>query len=350
MLIEFGGSASELELADRDKLEFVVAELLVSHKKGHHYAVFQRDAAKWILENLNLSERERGTLRRLIADFTQSASLLDTVELRILIEPSHRSGIQRAAGTLTVGLDDLQSNYFFDRAALVVEDQETDGEFFLEIAEACRKMLKAPNVALDVRHGGGERSKDVLMRLAGERRIALLVTDSDKSHPQKGLPAKVLRYTREVSETGWGLAWVTCTPCRESENLIPLSVFERLPCRFGRENDLVALAHIADEEIRSGCPPEESFWWFYDLKKGVDREKLDRVSHDAIRTWTTGKLELANAEFAGFGESILSQLLANSSPLSVFLSQTKTAPWWELFGDMIKLIIQFGFAPTIQRT
>lgn len=347
MIMSLQGDYADLSAADRDMLEHAVVELLRAHREGHHLVILPRNVSRYLLENFDFGSRDKATLERLAADYTQAASLLSTAGRHILIVVKHRSGIEVQGNSIIAGLHDVQHGYFFDRSALVVEDQNTDGKLYVQIAEACRYRVGAENLALDVRHGGGERSGEVLASLSDEKRIAMLITDSDNAYPRDGEPAKILRYKREVVQNA--LADVIYTPCREIENLIPLDVLECLPCSHGRAADIAACRKIEDYEADSGCPPHLSFWWFYDLKSGINREHLEKVSGEELRTWLTQKIEHAPSSFLGFGDKIVSQLISSSPALAKFLKIVRATAWWSLFGTIIEKILWIGFAPAKQR-
>lgn len=347
MIMALQGELSDLVAADQSMLEHTVLELLRAHREGHHLVIFPRAVSKYLLENFDFGSRDRATLERLAADYTQTASLLASAASHLSIVVNHRSGVEVRGASVVVGLDDVQHGYTFDRSALVVEDQNTDGQLYLKILEACRHKVRAENIALDIRHGGGERSAEVLRTLSEEKRIALLITDSDNSYPREGEPAKVLRYKREVA--GNPLAQVAHTPCREIENMIPLDVLEGLPCVHGRAADIAAFRKIDAEEKRRNCAPHESFWWFYDLKNGVNREQLEKVSGEELRGWISQKIGVAPSKFVGFGDRIVPQLLASHLVLAKFLKMVRASCWWDLFGSIIEKMLWIGFAPAKQR-
>lgn len=350
MIIEFSGSAAELAAANRSKLTHAISELLVAHRKGHHFCIIPRETSTWLLQNIELGARELATLARVTAEYASTGGLLSTAGRYISIQVGHRAGAQDHGRFVTLGLDDVQGNYFFDRPVFVVEDQETDGKLYLAIAEACRSKVRAPNVALDVRHGGGERSKNVLRHAVDEGRICILITDSDRKYPQVGEPAKILGVRREIQETGWKLAWIEYTPCREIENLIPIDVVEGLPCAAARVDLLAALRSIQVKESESGVPHSERFWWYYDLKVGVDLVQLDKVSPDVVRDWTRGKMALAEASYSGISSSLVPQLLDDKAQLPAFLTLVKKSDWWDWFGQIVQGLLWTGFASTLQRT
>lgn len=350
MIFEFRGTASELAHADQGKLSHAITELLVAHRKGRHFCIIPRVTSTWLLANVALNPRDLATLKRLASEFTTTAGLLNSAEQFVSIQIGHRSGVKITSNALIVGLDDIQGEYFFDQAAFVVEDQETDGRLYSAIVHACRSKIGAPHVSLDVRHGGGERSKNVLLKLAREQRICVLVTDSDRRLPQQGLPAKVLSYRRAVAESGWHFAWVDCIPCREIENLVPIEVVEGLPCGVARADHLVSLKKLATSEEGAGIPADARFWCFYDLKKGVDLVQLEKVAPDSIRDWTIAKMALSPCSYEGISETLVPQLLNHKKQLAAFLSLVRKPEWWNCFGRVISMLMWIGFAPAAQRT
>ncbi|MGQ3214794.1 hypothetical protein [Shinella sp.] len=350
MIIEFRGTESELSNADLDKLSHAITELLIAHRKGHHFGIIPRETSSWLLANIALNPRDHATLARLAGEFTTTAGLLKAAEKFVSIQVGHRGGATIVANAVVVGLDDVQGTYFFDQAAFVVEDQEADGKLYVALARACRSKIGAPQVSLDVRHGGGERSKHVLLKLAEEQRICVLVSDSDCKLPKQGVPAKILSYRRAVSDVGWLLAWVDFIPCREIENLIPLEVVEALPCGVDRANHIASLKKLASQEESDGIPVDERFWWFYDLKKGVDLVQLEKVTPDHIREWTIGKMALSPCTYVGVSETLVSQLLDHKTQLPAFLGLVKKPDWWRYFGRVISMLMWIGFAPAMQRT
>ncbi|WP_146160957.1 hypothetical protein [Ensifer sp. NM-2] len=283
-------------------------------------------------------------------EFTQSAGLRDDAIIRICIDPLHRSGPEISDGAIIIGLEDADSPYLFDRVNLVVEDTASDGELYLQMVMAHLPEYGGGNVSFDLRHGGGQASDSIFQRQIEQRCIVCVVGDSDKLHPQKGEPAKLLRTKRIIEESAWPFAWAFALPCREIENLIPTHILGKLACAGAKAADLDALTTIHRAEDAAGLAADEFFGMYYDLKEGIDERRLNGVWPEHISDWVRAKLLIAgdDVRLTGFGSNIIRQLLGTPAVLREFLAHTKKEAWQRLYGHIIRFVLWLGFAPMRQ--
>jgi len=351
MIFDLTSSLADLESSDKERLHNVISDLLAVHRAGHHLVIMPRDLADWLVVNVAFNDRDKALLKWLRDDFTQSEQLLDAASIRVSVSPSQKSGIVVEQKRIVVGLNDVKWTYLLDRANLLIEDAEYDGQLYLKILDACKGQIDAPNVAFDRRNGGGTGIFHVWKHQVTEGHLVCLVADSDRRHPESLVPTKFSEARTFAVEKGFPFAWCHPLPCLEIENLIPLDVLRLLPCVFEKAADVDALALIAANEEASKIDVLKRFYLFYDLKLGLKPADLEANNPPGSSDWYAQKKRVGGdrAAYKGFGENILSQLLADGDLLNRFLKQVKRREWWDTFGDFVSLLLWIGFAPNVHR-
>ncbi|QND39961.1 hypothetical protein HB771_25300 [Rhizobium leguminosarum bv. viciae] len=155
MIFDLTASIADLQVSDKNRLHNVISDLLSVHRAGHHLMIVPRELADWLVANIAFNDRDKALLNWLKDDFTQSEQLLEIADIRVSVAPSNKAGIVVEANRIVVGLNDVNWTYLLDRANLLIEDAEYDGQLYLKILQACKSKVGAPNVVFDRRNGGG---------------------------------------------------------------------------------------------------------------------------------------------------------------------------------------------------
>lgn len=230
MIFEWDAADDLLEAADRNVLGAAIAELTRAHRFGHHLAIIGRPTAQWLLRNVQLGAVERATLERIVGEFTQTGGLRAQATRKVRIVTDKTCAPIRNGNVLEVGLVHVSSPYLCDRAALVVENAQNDGRLYLGVLQALAKRNVGYPISYELMHGGGEGVVAVLKDVIDQPRIGTAILDSDRSQPTDGNSKKCRDACALVADAALPYGEVLNLPCREVENLIPLSIVATLPC------------------------------------------------------------------------------------------------------------------------
>lgn len=332
MLICLDLSVPQLEGAEKDELRYIVTQLLLSHRYGHHLLVVNRDQSSWISENLDLDNRTKATLSAVRSDYTQSAHLIRQATTYMAIVPTCRPWIARNGRAIQISLDRAANPRVLSRVALVFEDIATDAPLYKTIINAFTSQRGLPPTNWEPVHGGGERVSEVWRTLIGDRRVVGAIIDSDHDFPRGRVPTKVLRLRRIATEENWPLAATASPLCREAENLIPLTVMGQLPCAQRKAQEISLLRLLDEGEKQNNVSVDQKCWLYIDLKVGSNIESTD----EECKAWYEQKAALVDVEindwrWTGFGPSVISQVLSNGQHLKSLRKAVRSGDYDHVF-------------------
>lgn len=343
MIFVLDYSIDELQRTPIGELHESVSELLRAHRLGYHLLVASRDVCAFLLSQLALSGPERATLGRIREQFTQTADLVRRSAWYISIRFHPANTILVAGSRIEISLDQVRRPQLLDRPAVVVEDTVSDGGFYDFVFHNLRDIEGVPPLSFEIFHGGGERSIAVLRSRIRDRRIACVVADKDVDSPLSRVPNKIRQMQVVGIEEGWPLSFVCFPPAKEIENLVPLDVLALLACAVERQNEIETLRRIEEYEIRGGVNRAEAFWHFFDVKRGLDAERLGRMTAED-RAWvearmTSAALQPERRTMVGFGEQVIAQVLASNLACAKLRTSIRHPDWWNVFQDFVRDVI-----------
>lgn len=341
MIVHIDFTPPELASILRDTLQGFVSEAIRSYRLGYHLLVIERDAADYLIAELQLNEIERNTIKQLKADFTQTRDLVRraSVYLRVAALPV---GTIRLRGNAVEASIDQAVLSIFGPTLLVVEDEITDGGLLRLIIHALGKLLRMPQLHWEFVHGGGSRLYEITESRSKARRIVCAITDTDRHSPASLAPKKVSDLQKLPASLNWPLSFIFLVPGHEIENVIPVSVLELLPCAQARGAEISLHKLIANREQNNREAIDNSLWLYSDLKIGYSLDRLPANFSDADKAWYSSKAELAGRdclELAGFGNNIVSQILDDNAAISRLLQDVRTRSWREVFEEFFSGII-----------
>ena len=347
MLFYFGLPAQQLAAANHQTLATVAADILRARREGSHLVIIPRATASWLRDNLQLGERDRAMLERLIQEYAQTAGLRQAAQVyvNVVADPSENFSISENA--INVSLTHLAHCNILQRPVLLVENLQSDGRLYeFLLTGHCKKM--GCIVAFDVAHGGGADLPMVFEHQIDQQRIVIGITDSDNNAPDHG-SSKLQSLTALALGKSWPLAFAASPPCREGENLIPLEVLLSFPCAHRHRTNSMLL-RIAAEEIKNRHPTNQQYWLFFDSKEGLSTDRFQRLS-PAEQGWITSKTALANfdpsdSDIEGYGNRITNQLFNDNRLQSDFMRISKQPVWQSIFSTFIETLVWPAAAST----
>ena len=192
--------------------------------------------------------------------------------------------------TIEVSLNFLANTRLLERTSLLVENAKSDGQFYTYLLDALRPLFKAPRLSFDLIHGGGGDDIPSVFGIELKNGKALCcIVDSDFGFPSSPKSSKFHKISTAVKDADWKFAVVMVLPCREVENLIPISVIHSLQCATERRATVKMLLAIELHEQRSGISPNEAFWLYFDAKHGLTFEGIEKLP-EAERDWIFASL------------------------------------------------------------
>lgn len=341
MLLHFEIPASEISTLNQAVLAQSMGEILRSCRLGHHIFAIDRVACAAIEGCVSLMAADLALLRQLGREYVQSADLVRRARVYIAIR--NVSEVTKNGRALVVPMSEIARPYTLDRAVVAIEDTVSDAAFYQFVLSNIRDLEKAPVVVCEFVHGGGDRLAAVVESKLNDRRIVCVVADSDLHAPGGSNSPKVRQLQQLAKAAVWPFVVVVVPPGKEVENLVPRTVLAALPCGVERRNELEILLRIEEAEDKLGTVNAERYHLFFDFKGGLNDEVLaKRDQGDA--TWIASRMSLAGLStpgltLAGFGSTIVSQIIASNGALSLLRGAIRRPEWWNTFGDDLAMVL-----------
>lgn len=312
MIIHFSDSVDRLNAAEPEDLEFFVSELLRSSMVGNHYVVIDKPTGDWIVNNVVLPSRHKAQLRLILSQFSERVSLYRKSIFCLDIAIGHTPLEKIRDGKYCIGhLAILKSN-LFDKTALSVENLSNDGEVIKSIIDIICIKHEVRNVSFELKMGGGSAISSSFEQSIMERRPSSVIVDSDKIYPSD-VSSSVFKSLLRISENYRFVGFVRELPCRDIENLIPVSMIKDLgSCPDYNDIDFSFLMSLVVQdcnESAKSCP-----LLFFDMKEGLCPVKVSRLHPSSPkRKWIEEifSRETALVKIPGFGENVLSSVMSH---------------------------------------
>jgi hypothetical protein len=350
MLFNLDLADNELASIARDVLAAAVSDLLRASRLGDHLVVVSRSSCRWLQENLDLSQRENAMLSRLGQDFTQTGDLPRRARVYVSLTHEMQRDLQVNGNAIAVSVRRLVQYRLLERPILLVENIANDGDLFSFLLNNLKDIFGCNYVSFELTHGGGADLPTVFGHRIDEQRIVCGVIDSDRGSPLQA-NTKLAQMQRIKVDKGWPLSFPSSPPCREAENLVPLTLIMTLPSGFkNSSNDL--LLGISRMEDDQALPIDERYCLFFDLKSGLTSAAFGRLN-DVNKEWVRNKLLLAKldpqtSDVAGYGDRVINQIFAENKFQSELRTLVRHQAWRRVFENFFEeLIWVFTASPRI---
>lgn len=329
MLFKCGLSTSQLKVLDKKLLGSALIELLRSHRLGFHMLVLERHTVKALVELLEFGQEDGALLTRLSNEYTQFGNL--TKNANIYVELTDQSYVRKTPKSIHFPITKISHTHVGNPTSLIVENIDNDGYVYDFVLHNMKSYLGIPQLNLELVHGGGEDIIKVFDKHLRNDKIVCCVIDSDKSYPTH---EKCYKHTKlEKLYSNDHLAFVGSPPCREIENILPHSVIKLLQC-VNCSNRNEVLHKIAEAELRLGYHPNQLFWLYFDIKKGLRFD--DRQLSEETKKWLADRLSEAEIDendfvITGFGERVISLFKDHNEAQAEFRKCVRTTPWLDVY-------------------
>jgi hypothetical protein len=311
MLVFLEATPESLDAAVLSEMEMLFSELLRSSDFGLSKVVIQREVCIWGEKNLQLSARHKAILGRKREAFTQEGALrwIDCSRLTVSIGSSALTNL--GGGDYRIGHLKLLLSRYLAGSVLIVENQESDGEFYRQVLFSMRKKALVKEIHVDIRNGGGSTIVAAFEAELNKANVSVCVIDSDKAAPSAPASA-VAKTLAALNDRSVYVGEVLQTPCKEVENFISLDIIQRnaLCATYSAFDDLCQLLDRQAGGANSNC-----LWLYFDLKRGMSPVLLDGHSlPEEALDWIGSKFlkegeDIRTKIIPGFGDGILRQYL-----------------------------------------
>lgn len=341
MIIFLNTTVEQISTENQDEIDLLFSELLRASQLGLHLILINRRVCNWALDNLSLNNREKAHLAHIKSSFTQNGSLLDVAKSILYIEVGGFQLTEREPHKYYIGITSFLRGDYLSAPGLLVEHIENDGDLLKLIFSEMRRRHSVKNFNLQLLHGGGADITACLRTELSNQRIVVSIVDSDKVAPCDSSSATKNNLVREASRQTF-IGMVCETPGKEIENFVPFEILyehrRRICPNYTCFNTLENL--LTRENIRA---PLDSLWLFFDIKKGIEADKLNGLCNPTVQTWLQDKYHLDTPSFDelnihGFGEAILRQFLNCGEAIKQFVKFVKTEYWAQHFHEFFDLV------------
>jgi hypothetical protein len=340
MLIHLNSTVNELDACATEQRDEALCGLVRAHRLGDHVVVISRELSRHLLDVADLSRSEKAMLERIAHEYTQRADLVRKAPRYIHVAPNPRRVDERS---ILVNFEQLITTRILDRAILLVENIRRDGMLYGELIKAHYDLHDCPVPAYEAMHGGGADLATVFIEQIRRKRIVCGIVDTDRYSPDSSSAPKLEALKRARDQMNWSLAFAISPPCREAENCLPMDLMMSL--QSGKTNPtnhhyLKAASH----ETSHGHDCRRSFWLFVDLKEGLSKETLGKLTDPKDRAWVSEKLttlgiDVENESLSGFGSKVFDQIAANNQHLAELRRATRCNSWREIFFEFIDYLL-----------
>ncbi|MCJ7871280.1 hypothetical protein [Phaeobacter sp. J2-8] len=341
MLIYLNATVDQLTAENPAEIEDLFSDLLLASLNGTHFVIIDRRVCDWAKENLSCNNRERAQLDRLKELYTQRGSLPSIARSILEVEVGQLQLTEVTPHKYRIGHKPLLNGSYLEDARLLVEHIENDGDILRIILNETRRKHPIRAFRFSLLHGGGADIAACLRVEIPNRHIVVSVVDSDKVAPNDTPSATKRKLDREANNQTF-VGMVCETPCKEAENYIPIATLrahrQKICPEFISFETLESL--ITDQNVTG---ESDCVWLYFDLKKGIESEKLDAISDPSVVDWLRERYQLSDSQFSdieigGFGDAILRQFLNCGEAVKDFVSFMNTPYWKTHFANFFDLI------------
>lgn len=341
MLINLRTTVESIAAEETQEIEELVSDLLRASSQGLHLVVIDRKICEWAKGNLSLNNRELAQLDRIRELYTQRGSLPAIAGCSLEVVTGDAQLVEHEPHKYQIGHRPFLAGNYLEASRLLVEHIENDGDMLDVVLNETRRKHPVKSYNFQRLHGGGADIAACLRIEVPNQHVVVCVVDSDKIAPSGPSSATKRNLDREAQrQTFVGMACET--PCKEAENYIPLSILRDHRQRICPEYPCFEnLTNLVDNQTVNGR--SDCFWLFFDLKRGLEAEKLSAVVAEPTSTWLRERYQLGEANFAdvhisGFGDAILRQFLNCGEAVRDFVKFMRGGYWQTHFADFFDLI------------
>ncbi|WP_140385847.1 MULTISPECIES: hypothetical protein [Acetobacter] len=327
---------------DKEDLEYKIGILLQNHREGKIFLILDREKVKWISNNLSLNSKNKAMLEKIYANIAITNSILEKSSIKTKIVDNYEKKIEEN-GCLTIG---IKNDFFIsviDSPILVVENCLSDGFFIQTILNNIKdRSISQSCINISLVSGNGSQVSDHAELYIKQGRIVAKMKDADVISPLSSIKNFFIE----------GFCYNFTLPCHEIENTFCEEIIEIVSEKNDESNKTLDMLKKMKRFEENNA---DRFFLFFDLKKGISKEKFDSLSNGPEKKWLFDKISKicdVNSDFQynGFGENIWKSVKNNPSAMRIFVRNIKSDVWLNFFFDFFQKVKWIFIASSRLRT
>lgn len=344
MIYYLTANAADLEDVIDGQAEELIGSLVRASLEGHHKIILGRSICSWSIDNLDLGGREKAHLRRLRNDFSQIGQLALEAPCSIQVLIGDQPLEEVAKHKYNIGHIALLRSNYLSEAELLVEHIENDCDLLEVVFNRVKRNISISQYHYRRSHGGGGDIVTCFEHSVKEKRITVCVHDSDRKAPSDTKSHTARRLRAEGGKQTY-VGDVIETRGHEAENTIPMAILnehrQRICPQYPDFDKLERLLNAQNVQGYLDC-----LWLFFDIKKGLNSEKVKEIANPAVSDWISekfleGEQSLDDLNISGFGDKILQQFLNCGAAVRDFVAHIATPDWTLHFAGFFEEILWY---------
>lgn len=252
-----------------------VEHLIQVHSAGWHVVVMSRGAARSLIDSGILSRRLCSILE---SDILKRAAVLrgELSSVGRFIRCVAGSGVERFdGGAVEIRIDRYSELEACQKSYLLTENSCIDGAFLVELVREFSHVKNSTRpINLELLHGGGGTTADIYSSHINGLRPLFSVVDSDRNFDGDVLGATAQRMVNLGNVGPLNTVMCEVLPCRELENLIPISMLFEVYDDDPKVKEIVSIYHKFKDE----CPADSyEVLKYCDFKRGGKVEIIEKL-------------------------------------------------------------------------
>ena len=262
--------------------------------KSKNIVVAKREVFFALADFPELSMVSRGIYRALGNRMVERKLLLDRTKkyCRLIASKPEGNLIQEGdSEIILLNISEVSEKDFTDYSIMLAENED-DIAFYQYVGQYYVRQNEIGNIRIhfEGQNGGGSTTANVLERIASEKkRMCLCITDSDRKYGN-GMPGETMGRIIEVTKRIQSEFYeVILLEVHEIENLIPISVLEKIVCQYRLDRQGIEFIKYLVENDSTRTSPV----FYYDFKKGILKDDFilkQNASKDEIKKFNKKEL------------------------------------------------------------
>ena len=294
MLYEIDESClTVIKTKDKNSIAFL-EQLALDRRKSKNMVVAKREVFFALADFPELSMVSRGIYWTLGNRMSERKLLLDRTKkyCRLIASKPEGNLIQEGdSEIILLNISEVSEKDFTDYSIMLAENED-DIAFYQYVGQYYVRQNEIGNIRIhfEGQNGGGSTTANVLERIASEKkRMCLCITDSDRKYGND-MPGetmgRIIEVTKRIQPEFYE---VILLEVHEIENLIPISVLEKIVSQYRLDSQGIEFIKYLVENDSTRTSPV----FYYDFKKGILKDDFilkQNASKDEIKKFNKKEL------------------------------------------------------------
>ena len=181
MLINVDISPEELEEIDEDCFSNLFSEVARCSHYGFHRVVMSRPLARWVCNNVRLSETYLNQIELIRENNSENGELPEHAKCSLTIDFDKRLGIRGERPHWFVGYRNFNEGMKLDQTILLSKNSVLDGKFYKLLFDTEAQYRNIGQINFFPFHGDGADITKIFESLITSKNIVLCIVETDYS-------------------------------------------------------------------------------------------------------------------------------------------------------------------------